>query len=119
MTSQSTDPQTCPDAALHGNPFRDCPICGWIEEAPKPAPQADANQFLRKAKEAVTRVAARFEEDELYIVWFAKVLGNWKALVSTDAVAGMYWEVTYNGAKQETYVDTYKKAFNDCIPDPV
>ena len=81
--------------------------------------QPDADQFLRKAKHAVAQVAARYTPDELYIVWFCKVLGNWKALVSTDATDGRYWEVTYNGAKQETYVDTYTKAFNDCLPDTV
>lgn len=75
------------------------------------------DQFLVKAKASVARVAARYEPDELYIVWFCKALGNWKALVSTDSASGVYWEVTYNGAKKETYVDTYKKAFNDCIPD--
>lgn len=55
--------------------------------------------------------------EDLYVVWFAKTLGNWKALVSTDAVSGIYWEVTYNGAKQETYVDTYIKHGNIAIPD--
>lgn len=104
----------CPDSALHGNPFRYCPSCAWIEESPT---VDNPDQFLEKAKESVTRIAGRYEADELYIVWFCKVLGNWKALVSTDAAPGMYWEVTYNGAKKETYVDTYNKAFNDCIPD--
>ena len=78
---------------------------------------SDADQFLRKAKESVARIAGRYEPDELFIVWFCKVLGNWKALVSTDVHPGLYWEVTYNGAKGETYVDSYKKAFNDCIKD--
>ena len=82
-----------------------------VQDRPNP------DQFLEKAKRSVARVAARCEPEELYIVWFCKVLGNWKALISTDAVPGMYWEVTYNGAKKETYVDTYRKAFNDCIPD--
>jgi len=34
MTSPHTDPQTCPDASVHGNPFRYCPTCTWIEEPP-------------------------------------------------------------------------------------
>lgn len=110
-------PKDCPNPELHGNPFRYCPNCTWMEEAPKIFQPPTADQFLEKAKESVAKVAARYEPDELYIVWFCKVLGNWKALVSTDAVPGMYWEVTYNGAKKETYVDTYKKAFNDCIAD--
>lgn len=80
---------------------------------------AEADQFLWKAKESViqTEEHVELQPEDLYIVWFCKVLGNWKALISTDVVRGLYWEVTYNGAKNETYVDTYKKAFNHCIPD--
>jgi hypothetical protein len=55
--------------------------------------------------------------DDVYIVWFSKTLGNWKALVSTDVIHGFYWEVTHNGAKQETYLDTYRKLDNIAIPD--
>ena len=55
--------------------------------------------------------------DDLYVVWFAKTLRNWKALVSTDVAQGLYWEVTYNGDKGETYVDTYVKQGNQAIPD--
>lgn len=33
--------------------------------------------------------------DDVYIVWFCKVLQNWKALVSTTLPDGMYYEVTY------------------------
>jgi hypothetical protein len=54
---------------------------------------------------------------ELYVVWFAKTLQNWKALVSTDMNDGMYFEVTYNGDKGETYVDAYVKMRNIVIPD--
>ena len=84
---------------------------------------SDADQFLIKAKQAVLAANDAGENlpiwgrNDIYIVWFCKALGNWKALVSTDAVDGYYWEVTYNGAKGETYVDTYTKAANVCIPD--
>lgn len=47
--------------------------------------------------------------DNVYIVWFSKTLQNWKALVSTDISDGMYYEITHNGDKNETYVDVYKK----------
>lgn len=79
----------------------------------------DADQFLRKAKESVIQAEehVKFQPEDLYIVWFCKVLGNWKALISTDAYDGAYWEVTYNGAKQETYVDGYAKRRNTAIPD--
>lgn len=57
------------------------------------------------------------EADNFYVVWFVKVLGNWKALLSTDLIDGQYWEVTYNGEKEETYVDHYKKSGNACFSD--
>ena len=47
--------------------------------------------------------------DDVYLVWFCKVLQNWKALVSTVLPDGMYYEVTYNGDKKEVYLDAYKK----------
>lgn len=47
--------------------------------------------------------------DDIYIVWFAKTLQNWKALASTNVSDGMYYEITHNGDKDETYVDVYKK----------
>lgn len=54
---------------------------------------------------------------EIYVVWFTFILGNWKALVSTSLPDGMYYEVTYNACKGETYLDAYKKFKNICIKD--
>lgn len=54
---------------------------------------------------------------DFYVVWFAKVLGNWKALISTDSMSGQYWEVTYDGEKKHTYVDHYVKRSNEAISD--
>jgi hypothetical protein len=53
--------------------------------------------------------------DDVYIVWFSKTLQNWKALLSTTVSDGMYYEVTYNGDKEEAYLDAYKKWENICI----
>lgn len=58
-----------------------------------------------------------FAQDEVYIVWFCYILGGWKALISTSLPDGMYYEVTHNAAKGETYLDAYKKFDNICIPD--
>ena len=52
-----------------------------------------------------------------YVVWFSKTLQNWKALVSTTLNDGVYYEVTYNGDKKETYLDCYKKFHNVVWPD--
>lgn len=53
---------------------------------------------------------------QVYIVWQCKTLQNWKFLISTDIPDGMYYEVTYNGDKDEWYLDAYKKFENRCIP---
>ena len=47
--------------------------------------------------------------NDVYIVWFCKTLQNWKVLASTNVSDGMYYEITHNGDKDETYVDAYKK----------
>lgn len=54
-------------------------------------------------------------EDNVFIVWSCKTLQNNKALVSTTVSDGMYYEITHNGDKDETYVDAYKKWKNYCI----
>lgn len=54
-------------------------------------------------------------EEDVYIVWFCKTLQNWKALLSTTLPDGQYYEVTYNGDKNEIYLDVYKKWENKCI----
>lgn len=55
--------------------------------------------------------------NDVYVVWLSKTLQNWKALVSTTVADGMYYEVTHNGDKGETYLDAYKKWDNQCIVD--
>ena len=55
--------------------------------------------------------------DNTYIVWFCKTLQNWKCLISTVFPDGTYYEVTYNGDKNETYLDAYKKWENVCVKD--
>lgn len=48
-------------------------------------------------------------KDDVFVVWSCKTLQNNKALVSTTISDGMYYEITHNGDKKETYVDVYKK----------
>lgn len=69
---------------------------------------------------AVTLVAEEtgLEESQIYVVWLVKVLQNNKALLSTSVSGdGLYFEVTYNGDKAETYVDEYHKVSNKAIKD--
>lgn len=55
--------------------------------------------------------------DDIFIVWLCKTLQNNKALVSTTVPDGVYYEITHNGDKSETYVDVYKKWANFCVPN--
>lgn len=54
-------------------------------------------------------------DNDVFIVWLCKTLQNHKALLSTTLHDGMYYELTYNGDKQELYLDAYKKFENKCI----
>lgn len=56
-------------------------------------------------------------EFSTFIVWKCKILQNWKFLISTSLHDGMYYEVTFNGDKNEWYLDAYKKFENRHIPD--
>lgn len=59
----------------------------------------------------------RITIDDVYVVWFCKVLQNGKALLSTNVPDNMYYELTYNGDKHETYVDAYRKWENVRVAD--
>lgn len=52
---------------------------------------------------------------EVFTVWKAKVLQNWKYLLSSTLFDGMYYELTYNGDKEEWYLDAYKKFENRVV----
>ena len=75
--------------------------------------------FVEKAKQAVvdyfnsqadsTDKNGRITADEVYAVWLVKALQNNKALLSTTVPDGMYYEFTWNGDKNEGYLDAYKK----------
>ncbi len=82
--------------------------------------------FIEKAKNAVVnyfndRVEKtdnfKITQEDIYVVWFCKTLQNWKALLSTNVEDGMYYELTYNGNKNELYLDAYKKWENIYIKE--
>lgn len=85
------------------------------------------DKFLKVVKAAVTKYVnerldksdgKKITEDDVFIVWSCKALQNNKALASTTLFDGMYYELTYNGDKDELYFDAYKKWENICIPKP-
>jgi hypothetical protein len=83
--------------------------------------QATAKKLVRRVVNEMHDMGP-LPEYELYVVWFCKTLQNWKALLTTTMADGMYFEVTFNGDKNETYVDAYKKqeniVFYNKVDDP-
>lgn len=82
------------------------------------------DQFIPKAKSLVAQYTngrldntddIRINDEEVFVVWFSKTLQNAKALLSTHLPDGMYYEVTYNGDKNEFYFDAYKKWHNEKV----
>ena len=57
------------------------------------------------------------DPNEVYIVWMCKTLQNNKALLSTPISDGKYYEATYNGDKDELYLDTYVRENNEPISE--
>jgi hypothetical protein len=97
---------------VHGDAFR-------------PGVGVQADLLAEAVGSVIAYIETRLEKTDerpnydVYVVWFAKTLQNWKALLSTTLPDGMYYEVTYNGNQRETYIDAYKKFDNVCIPDAV
>lgn len=82
--------------------------------------------YLEKSKELVREYFnkkvektdnTKIETKDIYIVWSCKTLQNFKALLSTNVLDGMYYELTFNGDKKEWYLDAYKKWENVCIKE--
>jgi hypothetical protein len=103
--------------------------------APKPGPRrkparpprrhGDPDQYLMTAKRLAVENYNRSRDQEtteeltmdgVYIVWFSKTLKNWKAIVASPIVFGIMWEISYNGALGEAYIDVYKKVTNVKVP---
>ena len=72
----------------------------------------DNKQFIKQAKGEVKQflkaIDTTVDDNNIFVVWYAKTLQNHKALLSST-VSNHYFECTYNGDKQEMYVDVYTK----------
>ena len=86
----------------------------------------DAGKFLEFCRQVVadyfnTEVDVTDETqittDDVFVLWLCKTSQNIKALLSTTVPDGMYYELTYNGDKDELYLDAYKKWENILIKD--
>lgn len=72
-------------------------------------------EYVNKHLDKTDNVQITYEDT--YVVWYSKVLQNSKALLSTTLPDGCYYEFTYNGDKDEMYIDVYKKWENICVYD--
>lgn len=83
----------------------------------------DNGKFVELCKEYVVNYAAfmnlisinpsvNISKDDVYVVWLNRTLQNNKVLLSTAVGDGMYYEITYNGDKNEVYFDVYKHIEN-------
>lgn len=73
------------------------------------------NEFIEKCKNIVVGYVGEknnITKDDVFVVWSCKTLQNKKALLSATFKEAPYFEITYNGDKDETYVDVYKKERN-------
>ena len=79
------------------------------------ARREDNDVRLKMAKAAVVKWYNEHNQsrpigiEDVYIVWFCKVLQNWKALAGTHHGDGMYYEITFDGNNELVYFDAYKK----------
>ena len=71
-------------------------------------------EFIKRSQDIVLEYLNMTDRsaDEVYVVWSCKTLQNKKVILSTDLVKGILFEITYNGDKDETYIDVYKKEKN-------
>lgn len=79
----------------------------------------DNRKFIDQAKSIVLAyyksIGVDLTEDNIYITWLTKVLGNNKALLASDTDDSKYFELTYYGDKDEYYLDIYDKLDNQVI----
>ncbi len=92
---------------------------------PRPRkPSYGLDRFLMTAKTVVSENynghrrpgQAKIQPSSVFIIWYAKVLGNWKAIVGSPAAKDLLWSVTYDAEKDVIYLDFYKTITNVVIP---
>lgn len=81
--------------------------------------------MVKKAKDIVRQYVIKgafYNAEEpsdinVFVVWQCKTLQNWKFMLITDLPDNIYYELTYNGDKEEFYLDVYDKKDNVVIKD--
>ncbi|WP_283585617.1 DUF6275 family protein [Limosilactobacillus ingluviei] len=79
------------------------------------------NEFIELARTKVVEynndnpLVKKLKKKDVFVVWYAKTLQNHKALLGTTVEDdNRYFEATYNGDKDELYLDVYYKKDNQC-----
>ncbi len=71
-----------------------------------------SEEFLQLAKEKIAEYNYINEiksSEDVFLVWFCKTIQNKKAIFTTDVPDRKIFEATYNGEKNELYIDEYIK----------
>ena len=79
-----------------------------------------SQEFEVKCKNALVKIlkercGSNPNIDDLHLVWFARELQNYKCVIIDLSGSQKYCECTYNGNKEELYVDIYEKKYNVCL----
>lgn len=84
------------------------------------------DKFINLAKVAVKNYTNQLEYgcknigigiNDVIVVWQCNTLRNHKASLITNLYDKLYYEVTYNGDKNEFYFDVYEKRENRCFKE--
>jgi Family of unknown function (DUF6275) len=100
-----------------------------VPKAPKPLPPqrkkrviSSPEQFLALAKQMAVRNfnASRdpdrskaITEDQVYVLGFSKIMSHWRAQIASLTARNLLWDVTYNAAKNQVYIDAFRKVSNN------
>jgi len=79
-------------------------------------------EYQVKAKNELIKILKeKYDEtltiEELHLVWFSKVLQNFKCIIIDLNDNQRMYECTYNGDKKEMYLDIYNKEHNILIKE--
>lgn len=104
-----------------------CPKCMQETEEWTSIMIGEPTDFQAKAKQMVKDYVDSLHQQNfpmtelptytVYVVWFAKTLQNWKAILGTTLPDGYLFEVTYSGDRKVAFVDVYKKTDNFPVYD--
>ena len=72
-----------------------------------------AKRFL--CEQIKKHYAEAYKPEDINMVWFAHVLGNKKAIFIDNGQNERLYEVTYNAAANEMYIDEYGKLHNSSV----